>query len=444
MNRLALCSVVNERCATSLMFLSASILLLVLSTRPSDHHHYDEAAAAVARIFRQQTRRSVEAFNATTRTRTTRTTTSDVDVDRRHPICHATRGISDLVSPGEVHTYVTTHCARRVLPAFPSNRGATVVRLPAVSLHQRFPCLRPSRGNSAQAFQAFDEVLLRLPETRSLEVGRRVCRDGRCDGVGCGLTVVDAFATAEEAIQLIQVYDETTAALRQRKRPPRAASMHAVHATRVDEDEVGDAKKVIVDLPTSAAVLGKSSTAHAMFQRVVERLRHGTARSMGIPLERLKLASGFLSRMDEFKRGDEYTLHCDESSFSHFHYSAVLWLNTYRKDDSSMDCESANDNDNDNDTCATRTRTLSSKEKGFNGGRLRFFRGQIDEEGMGEVTRLLPEITIEPRTGRAAFFSSGWESMHQVERVKRGTRYALPVFWTTTRSEGKVRAGGEE
>ena len=64
---------------------------------------------------------------------------------------------------------------------------------------------------------------------------------------------------------------------------------------------------------------------------------------MGIPLERLKLASGFLSRMDEFKRGDEYTLHSDESSFSHFHYSAVLWLNTYRKDDSSMDCESAND-----------------------------------------------------------------------------------------------------
>ena len=425
------------------MLLSASILLVVISTRPSDHHHYDEAAAAVARdhhhyeeaaaavarIFRQQTRRSVKAFNATT--------TSDVDVDRRHPICHATRGISDLVSPGEVHTYVTTHCARRVLPAFPSDRGATTVRLAAaVSLQHRFPCLRPSRGNSAQAFQAFDEVLLRLPETRSLEVGRRVCRDGRCDGVGCGLTVVDSFATAEEAMQLIQVYDETTAALRQRKRPPRAASMHAADATRVDEDEDGDAKKVIV----SAAMLGN----HATFQRVVERLRHGTARSLGVPLERLKLASAFLSRMDEFKRGDEYTLHCDESSFSHFHYSAVLWLNTYRKDDSSMGYESANDNDNAN-TCATRTRKLSSEEKGFfSGGRLRFFRGQIDEEGMGEVTRLLPEITIEPRTGRAAFFSSGWESMHQVERVKRGARYALPVFWTTTRSEGKVPAGGDE
>ena len=36
-----------------------------------------------------------------------------------------------------------------------------------------------------------------------------------------------------------------------------------------------------------------------------------------------------------------------------------------------------------------------------------------------------------PTRGAAVIFSSGWENMHEVERITSGTRYAVPCFFTT-------------
>lgn len=39
-------------------------------------------------------------------------------------------------------------------------------------------------------------------------------------------------------------------------------------------------------------------------------------------------------------------------------------------------------------------------------------------------------VTVEPRKGRIAMFSSGQENLHFVERVGSGTRYAITVSFT--------------
>ena len=36
-----------------------------------------------------------------------------------------------------------------------------------------------------------------------------------------------------------------------------------------------------------------------------------------------------------------------------------------------------------------------------------------------------------PTRGAAVIFSSGWENMHEVEKITHGTRYAVPAFFTT-------------
>ena len=36
-----------------------------------------------------------------------------------------------------------------------------------------------------------------------------------------------------------------------------------------------------------------------------------------------------------------------------------------------------------------------------------------------------------PTRGAAVIFSSGWENMHEVEKITSGTRYAVPSFFTT-------------
>lgn len=40
-------------------------------------------------------------------------------------------------------------------------------------------------------------------------------------------------------------------------------------------------------------------------------------------------------------------------------------------------------------------------------------------------------IPFHPTTGAAVIFSSGWENMHEVEKLTSGTRYAVPSFFTT-------------
>ena len=86
---------------------------------------------------------------------------------------------------------------------------------------------------------------------------------------------------------------------------------------------------------------------------------------------------------------DEYWhLHVDNNNTEHYHYSGLLYLSTINKD--------------------------------FTGGRLKFFNSD-------EVTL---EQVIEPKAARLLIFSSGRENPHSFERVTSGNRMVL-AFWFT-------------
>lgn len=53
----------------------------------------------------------------------------------------------------------------------------------------------------------------------------------------------------------------------------------------------------------------------------------------------------------------------------------------------------------------------------FTGGRLIFIDNKVN-------------VTLEPRKGRVAMFSSGAENLHFVERVEKGKRFAITVSFT--------------
>nr|XP_020477654.1 2-oxoglutarate and iron-dependent oxygenase domain-containing protein 3 isoform X2 [Monopterus albus] len=83
---------------------------------------------------------------------------------------------------------------------------------------------------------------------------------------------------------------------------------------------------------------------------------------------------------------DEYWHpHIDKETYGSFDYTSLLYLSDYGYD--------------------------------FTGGRFVF----MDQNG---------NRTVEPRTGRVSFFSSGSENLHRVEKVTWGTRYAITVSFS--------------
>jgi len=88
-------------------------------------------------------------------------------------------------------------------------------------------------------------------------------------------------------------------------------------------------------------------------------------------------------------------VHADESSFSHYHYSAVLYL--------------------------------ASQGDAFEGGDFVF----LDADDRSPADALGVTSRYAPRAGRALVFSSGWENVHYVDVVTAGTRFAMPVFFGT-------------
>ncbi|XP_018336017.1 2-oxoglutarate and iron-dependent oxygenase domain-containing protein 3 [Agrilus planipennis] len=88
---------------------------------------------------------------------------------------------------------------------------------------------------------------------------------------------------------------------------------------------------------------------------------------------------------------DKYWMpHVDKETYGSFHYTSLLYLSDFGMD--------------------------------FKGGRLTF----IDKQA---------NVTIEPRKGRVAIFTSGAENFHFVERVSEGTRYAITISFTCNKFE---------
>lgn len=142
-----------------------------------------------------------------------------------------------------------------------------------------------------------------------------------------------------------------------------------------------------------------------IYGQIIHKLKSKVQEYLQVPKKRIDMdartalyftAPTFVTRLDGRNDSwepaeihDEYWhLHVDKNSTSHYDYSGLLYLSTQDVD--------------------------------FTGGRLRFF-------ARDEVT---VEEVVEPRRGRALFFTSGPENPHGVDRVLTGTRFVLS-FWFT-------------
>jgi len=133
----------------------------------------------------------------------------------------------------------------------------------------------------------------------------------------------------------------------------------------------------------------------AAYGAIIRRLKENVQRRLGVKTLYFT-APTFVTRLDGRNASwepraihDEYWhLHVDQNSTEHYQYSGLLYLSTYKQD--------------------------------FEGGLFRFY-------ARNEVT---VEQIVEPRRGRALFFTSGPESPHGVERLESGKRFVLS-FWFT-------------
>jgi len=196
----------------------------------------------------------------------------------------------------------------------------------------------------------------------------RSCKDGTCTEDCCSRVFLRQFMNAEEVRDLRRYADTSM--------PP----------------ETQNELRHFLDLKAAAEsvqVTGTPSDGFLLYLKLVERMRRALAHEYGLPLLRLSPKYFFLSRTiapDDIEQLDVGELHTDECSVAAYHYSGICYLDT------------AGD--------------------AFTGGSLCF----VDDG----VRRQLA-----PVAGQAAVFSSGWENIHHVGPVLSGTRFAMPMFFTT-------------
>ncbi|XP_040187078.1 2-oxoglutarate and iron-dependent oxygenase domain-containing protein 3 [Rana temporaria] len=133
-----------------------------------------------------------------------------------------------------------------------------------------------------------------------------------------------------------------------------------------------------------------------LYRDVRLRIQKEIARTFDLDAQSLHLTKPtFFSRMNssEAKTAhDEYWHpHIDKVTYGSFDYTSLLYLSDYYQD--------------------------------FSGGRFIF----MDEK---------MNSTVEPRTGRLSFFTSGSENLHRVEKVSWGTRYAITISFTCNPEHG--------
>ena len=153
------------------------------------------------------------------------------------------------------------------------------------------------------------------------------------------------------------------------------------------------------------------------FMRLIERVRRTIAHEYGLPLKTIlplqaysrKYVAGTTQQGGGGGEGDFVILHTDEATHSGYHYSCVLYLSTQGKDFEGGDFVF-------NDP-APEGEEVEMEEN-----------LSLEEEIRRTGRKLTP---FHPTKGAAVIFSSGWENMHEVEKITTGTRYAVPCFFTT-------------
>ncbi|KAF2905385.1 hypothetical protein ILUMI_00790 [Ignelater luminosus] len=132
-----------------------------------------------------------------------------------------------------------------------------------------------------------------------------------------------------------------------------------------------------------------------VYKVVKSKIQHAIAEIFQIDFDSLHLTHPtFFSRLTNLEpktEHDEYWhVHVDKVTYESFHYTSLLYLTDYGID--------------------------------FDGGRLIFLDGPIEKP--------TNNVTLEPRKGRVSMFTSGAENVHRVEKVTKGTRYAITVSFT--------------
>eukprot|EP00062_Callorhinchus_milii_P004469 gi/632942882/ref/XP_007886667.1/ PREDICTED: 2-oxoglutarate and iron-dependent oxygenase domain-containing protein 3 [Callorhinchus milii] len=204
-----------------------------------------------------------------------------------------------------------------------------------------------------------------------------------CTPVKCGRAVTDSVVNREEAEKMLSI-------------ARRGLSLGG-----------SDGGASILDLHSGALSMGKqfvniyryfgekvkelfTAEDFRLYSELRWRIQQRVADTFGIDPNVLHLTKPtFFSRMNSTEAKtmhDEYWHpHIDKVTYGSFDYTSLLYLSDYKAD--------------------------------FGGGRFVF----VDEH---------VNSTVEPRKGRISFFTSGSENLHYVEKVERGTRYAITVSFT--------------
>ena len=163
-----------------------------------------------------------------------------------------------------------------------------------------------------------------------------------------------------------------------------------------------------------------SSCTILQFVRLIERVRRTIAHEYGLPLSAIlplqaysrKYVAGTTQQGGGGGEGDFVTLHTDEATHDGYHYSCVIYLST-----AGVDFEGGAFvfNDPAIDAAAAKKTEKAGKNMGI-------------EEQIRRSGRTL--VPYNPTKGAAVIFSSGWENMHEVEKITSGVRYAVPCFFT--------------
>eukprot|EP00588_Corethron_pennatum_P035997 CAMPEP_0194346322 /NCGR_PEP_ID=MMETSP0171-20130528/105359_1 /TAXON_ID=218684 /ORGANISM="Corethron pennatum, Strain L29A3" /LENGTH=561 /DNA_ID=CAMNT_0039113429 /DNA_START=198 /DNA_END=1883 /DNA_ORIENTATION=+ len=196
------------------------------------------------------------------------------------------------------------------------------------------------------------------------------------------------------------------------------------------------------------------------FVRLIERVRRTIAHEYGLPLSTIlplqaysrKYVAGTTQQGGGGGEGDFVILHTDESTHDGYHYSCVLYLSTQGEDFEGGDFifndpskssgetiknEECEDDELDDDFLeALRNGEILDRPLFDDGPVLNVDENDNEEENHNaledEMRRSGREFTsFHPKRGSGVIFSSGWENMHEVEKITSGTRYAVPCFFTT-------------
>ncbi|XP_036341535.1 2-oxoglutarate and iron-dependent oxygenase domain-containing protein 3-like [Rhagoletis pomonella] len=132
----------------------------------------------------------------------------------------------------------------------------------------------------------------------------------------------------------------------------------------------------------------------SVYNAVKNKIKIAIAEQFEISADSLYLTDPtFFSRLTNATArtmNDEYWHeHVDKETYESFHYTSLLYLNTY--------------------------------QKGFRGGRFVFIDG---------VNGNLTKSSIDPKKTRVSAFTSGAENLHHVEQVTEGERYAITISFT--------------